>query len=198
MLTEMPLTIYSGGAKGVDTVAEQLCHQYGHDCVIYIPPCHARARPTQPFPPLGERIQPLTYQKLHEAGPFALEASVHLGTRVTDPITQQYVCRNWHIIKDASLVLAFGTIDSMNEHVQGGTGWSVDMAKARPIPIYVFDVKSDTWFWWNGYQFENVNTMSDMEIKPPTLQHHTAIVGTREPTPNVIRELKRLFSSFRP
>ena len=31
----MPLTIYTGGAKGVDTDAEHLCHKYGHWCVVF-------------------------------------------------------------------------------------------------------------------------------------------------------------------
>ena len=36
----MPLTIYTGGAKGVDTHVERLCRLYGHSCVVLIPPCH--------------------------------------------------------------------------------------------------------------------------------------------------------------
>ena len=40
----MPLTIYTGGAKGVDTHVERLCHLYGHACVVLIPPCHPRAK----------------------------------------------------------------------------------------------------------------------------------------------------------
>ena len=34
----MPLTIYTGGAKGVDTHVERLCYLYGHACVVLIPP----------------------------------------------------------------------------------------------------------------------------------------------------------------
>ena len=34
----MPLTIYTGGAKGVDTHVERLCQTYGHACVVLIPP----------------------------------------------------------------------------------------------------------------------------------------------------------------
>ena len=36
----MPLTIYTGGVKGVDTHVEHVCHEYGHSCVVIIPPCH--------------------------------------------------------------------------------------------------------------------------------------------------------------
>jgi len=188
----MPLTIYSGGAKGVDIVVERLCHQHGHDCVVYIPPCDVRARVTRSFPPLGTPIQPLSYHELHEAAPYALQASVRLGKTVTSPITQQYLCRNWHIIKEATLVLAFGNLDIANIHVQGGTGWTVDMAKAKHLPIYVFDLAMEEWFWWNGHRFQNLHDLSD--TKPPTLQNHTAIVGTRELHSSYLVELQRLFS----
>jgi len=202
MASSSSLTIYSGGAKGVDTTVERLCHQKGHHCVIYIPPCDVRARATRSFPPLGTPIQPLTYKELHEAGPYALQASVRMGKRVTDPITQQYVCRNWHIIKEATLVLAFGFLDSMKKHVQGGTGWTVDMAKAKNLPIYVFDLNYEEWFWWDGHSFRCIHEMwqcgkVDMHERP-TLQDQTAIVGTRELYSGYVNELKRLFSSYRP
>ena len=45
----MPLTIYTGGAKGVDTHVERLCHLYGHACVVLIPPCHPRAKSLAPL-----------------------------------------------------------------------------------------------------------------------------------------------------
>ena len=149
----MSLTIYSGGAKGVDTHVERFCHQYGHHCIIYIPPCDVRARATRSFPPLGTPIPPLTHTELQEVAPYALQASVHLGRQVTNPMTMQYVCRNFHIIKEATLLLAFGFMDSMKKHVQGGTGWTVDMAKARNIPVYLFDLNYDEWFFWNGQRF---------------------------------------------
>ena len=45
----MSLTIYTGGAKGVDTHVERLCHLYGHSCVVLIPPCHPRAKSLAPL-----------------------------------------------------------------------------------------------------------------------------------------------------
>ena len=45
----MPLTIYTGGAKSVDTHVEHVCHKYGHSCVVFIPPCHPRAKSLAPL-----------------------------------------------------------------------------------------------------------------------------------------------------
>jgi len=70
------------------------------------------------------------------------------------------------------------------------------MAKVKGIPIYVFDLESDSWFWWNAAdnRFQSIHEISDIRIHPPTLQNHTAIVGTREPHQGYLVELQRLFS----
>ena len=48
ILQTMPLTIYTGGAKGVDTHVEHVCHKYGHSCVVFILPCRPRAKSLAP------------------------------------------------------------------------------------------------------------------------------------------------------
>ena len=65
----MPLTIYMGGAKGVDTHVERLCQLYGHACVVLIPPCHPRAK----------SLAPLTPSKLDAATPTVTQAAFRLG-----------------------------------------------------------------------------------------------------------------------
>ena len=60
----VPLTIYTGGAKGVDTHVERLCHLYGHSCVVIIPPYHPRAK----------TLAPLTQPDLDAAMPFVIRA----------------------------------------------------------------------------------------------------------------------------
>ena len=132
----MSLTIYSGGAKGVDIAMEHYCARSGHKCVVFLPPCHPRAN----------SITPLTHADLNKA----LTTAFRLQRPLSSPLTEQYLCHNWYIVKDATLVLAFGFLDSMERHVQGGTGWSVDMAKAMNKPVYVFDLNADLWYWWNA------------------------------------------------
>ena len=180
------LTIYSGGAKGVDSAVEYFSAQRGHTCVVYLPPCHPRAK----------TITPLTPTQLKDATPIVFATAFRLQRTLSNPMTEQYLCRNWHIVKDATLLLAFGFLDSMERHVQGGTGWTVDMAKAKNIPVYVFDLNADLWYLWIAEEnrFQSQDEMSERWIQPPTLQDKTAIVGTREPHTGYLVELRRLFS----
>ena len=94
----MPLTIYTGDAKGVDTHVERLCHLYGHSCVVLIPPCNPRAK----------SLAPSTQPDLDAATPTVTQVAFRLGRHVSHPITLQYVQRNYYVIKPASLVLALG------------------------------------------------------------------------------------------
>ena len=80
----MPLTIYTGGAKGMDTQVEPVCHSYGHSCVVLIPPCHPRAK----------SLTPLTQPDLDAATPTVTQVAFRLGRYVSHPITLQYLQRN--------------------------------------------------------------------------------------------------------
>ena len=177
----MPLTIYTGGAKGVDTHVERLCHLYGHSCVVLIPSCHPRAKSLTP--------------DLDAATPTVTQVAIRLGRHVSHPITLQYVQRNYHVIKPASLVLALGYFDELRKHVLGGTGWSVAMAQLLGKPLYVFDLDMEQWYWWNPtlQHYLPCEGMTEEQIALPTLQDHTAIVGTREEDRAVYPTLDALF-----
>ena len=168
----MPLTIYTGGAKGVDMHVEQLCHLYGHSCVVIIPPCHPRAK----------SLVPLTQPDLDAATPTVSQAAFRLGRHVSHPISLQYIQCNYHVIQPASLVLALGYFDEFRKHLLGGTGWSVVMAQILGKPLYVFDLDRDQWYCWNPtlQQYQPCEGMTDDQIALPNLQDKTAIVGTRE------------------
>jgi len=182
----MPLTIYTGGAKGVDTHVERLCQLYGHSCVVIIPPCHPRAK----------SLTPLSQSDLDVATPTVTQAAFRLGRHVPHPIGLQYIQRNYHVIQPASLVLAMGYFDEFRKHLLGGTGWSVVMAQILGKPLYVFDLDRDQWYWWNPtlQQYQPCEGMTDLQIARPTLQDKTAIVGTREETSAVYPTLDMLFS----
>ena len=135
----MSFTIYSGGVKGVDAAVEHYCQRSGHQCVVYLPPCHPRAK----------FIAPLTPTDLKNARTHVLAAAFRLQRPLSSPLAEQYLCCHWHIVKEATLVLAFGLLDAMERHVHGEPGWCVDMAKALNKPVYVFDLNAELWYWWN-------------------------------------------------
>ena len=180
----MPLTIYTGGAKGVDTHVERLCHLYGHLCVVLILPCHPRAK----------SLAPLTQPDLDAAMSFVTRAAFQLGRHVSHPITLQYLQRNYHVIKPASLVLALRYFDELRKHLLGGTGWSVAMLQLLGKPLYVFDLDMEQWYWNPTLQhYQPCEGMTEEQIALPTLQNKTAIVGTREEDQAVYPTLDALF-----
>ena len=179
----MPLTIYTGGAKGVDTHVEHVCQKYGHSCVVFIPPCLPRAK----------SLAPLTQPDVEAAMPIVTRAAFQLGRHVSHPITLQYLQRNCHVIKPASLVLALGYFDELRKHEFGATGWSV--AIAQLLLKRVFDLDMEQWYWWNPtlQQYQPCEGMTEEQIPLPTLQEKTAIVGTREEYKAVYPTLDVLF-----
>ena len=82
-------------------------------------------------------LEPLTQPDLDAALPMVTRAAFQLGRHVSHPITLQYLQRNYHVIKPASLVLALGYFDELRKHVLGGTGWSVAMAQILSKPLCV-------------------------------------------------------------
>ena len=157
----MPLTIYTGGAKGVDTHVEWLCHLYGHSCVVLIPPCHPRAK----------SLAPLTQPDLDAATPIVTQVAFRLGRQIHHPISLQYIQRIYHVIHPASLVLAVGYFDEFRKHVLGGTGWSVVMAQLLGKPLYVFDLDMEQWSWWDptSQQYQPCEGMTEEQsLYPPS------------------------------
>ena len=181
----MPLTIYTGVAKGVDTHVEHLCQLYGQMCVVVIPPCHPRAR----------SLTPLTQKELDAATPLVTQAAFQMGRQVHHPISLQYIQRNVHVIQPASLVLAVGHFDELRKHLLGGTGWGVVMAQLLGKPLYVFDVDKEEWLWWDSAlgEYQPCEGMTEDSIALPTLQDKTAIIGTREEDPAIYPTLEALF-----
>ena len=128
--------------------------------------------------------------------PIVTRAAFHLGRHVSNPITLQYLQRNYHVIKPASLVLALGYFDELRKHVLGGRGWSVAMAQLLLKPLYVFDLDMEQWYWWNNptlQPYQPSEGMTEEQISLPALQDNTAIIGTREEDAAVYPSLDALF-----
>ena len=176
-----------GASKGIDVVVEHYCRRTGVECVPYVPPCH----------PCAGSLMPVPYSRIQQVKAQVMGSAFRLQRPVTSPLADQYLGALWCMIQDASLVLVFGYLDTMAVHVNGHSGWAVDMAKIMHKPLYVFDLRHEEWCWWNARdkQFQDQHHMSHRWIQPPILQDKTAIVGPRECTPpGFMIEIQRLFS----
>ena len=97
MLSVPSFTIITGGALGVDLEAEKLARDHGLAVQVIIPACHPRS----------QYLQPLTSQELAEAIPATKQAAFRLDKQLKNPISLQYIHRNYHVVKNADMVLAF-------------------------------------------------------------------------------------------
>ena len=178
----MAFAIITGGARGVDLEAETLARRYGLQRFVLVPPCHPRTA----------SIAPLTYRQLVEAIPLATHVALRLGKTLSSPISQQYIYRNYHIVNQADRVLAFTCLSSTTRTCPGGTGWAVEMAKVLQKDLYVYDVASDVWYWYNPYHNDFVACGPEQS---PLLGPKTSIVGMRniDEYPKALLALQEIF-----
>ena len=131
-------TIISGGALGVDLEEEKLAREYGLHVDVVIPSCH----------PQSKTVPPLTHQQLGEAIPTTKQVAARLNKQLDNPISLQYIHRNYHVVKRADMVLAFPNFQPESNLCFRGTGWAVEMAKLLKKVLYVYDVQRNIWFWY--------------------------------------------------
>ena len=114
---------------------------------IKIPPDHAR----------GRTVTPLTPHDLDEANPYVERAAKMLRRpffSATNSYKNNLLRRNFHIVREAEAVYAFGRFETLinPKTLKGGTAWSVQLAielckKTGKSPmIYVYDVYHQAWF----------------------------------------------------
>ena len=182
----------TGGAKGIDQLAEELGLQYGVKVEVFIPPGHPRKRTVTPLHP---RVLTLANSYL-EAAATKLKKSLP---------TQNYVLhllqRNFEIVWRANTVYAFGTLEDDCQRVRGGTGWTVQLALDLGKKVYVCDAESEVWFhsvYGHGLAGDRLGTeipffalLDDRDR--PLLHQNSAVVGTRLPDNYPEGELRYLF-----
>ena len=180
----------TGGAKGIDELAEELALQYGVRVEVLIPPGHPRKRTVTPLHP---RVLTLANSYLETA---ARKLKKNLPT-------QNYVLhllqRNSEIVRRVDTVYAFGTLEDDCRRVRGGTGWTVQLALDQGKKVYVCDAESEIWFHsvlgpaeeTEGLGVPHFAFLHDEDR--PLLDQNSAVVGTRLPDNYLEGELRRLF-----
>ena len=179
-------TILTGGGNGFDDYVTAICQKHRDiQHLICIPPANKRHR----------GMTPLTEAQLNAGNGSVQQASTALGRLVINPVARQYRQCSAHLVNHASMVIAFGSFDHMRKHVEGETGWGVQMAKDRGIPLYVFDTDYCEWWEWNKWDncFIQCEGMSDTYVPTPHLQGTVALIGSRSTPPLIIPFLEKLF-----
>ena len=172
-------------------MAEELALQFGLKVEVVIPPRHPRR---QTVTPLHPRV--LTLAKPH------LEvAAERLGKRMpTENYVLQLLQRNFEIARRADTVYGFGILEDDCRRVQGGTGWTVQLALDLGKKVFVYDIESEAWF-------HSVYTSKVVQGRPevgahfvrlrdrdkPTFHQNSAIVGTRILDNKTEQEIRDLF-----
>ena len=182
----------TGGAKGIDQLAEELALQYGVKVEVLIPPGHPRRHTVTPLHP---RVLTLANSYL-EAAATKLKKSLP---------TQNYVLhllqRNFEIVRRADTVYAFGILEDDCQRVRGGTGWTVQLALDLGKKVYVCDAESEVWFhsvYGHGLAGDRLDTGIPFfaildDRHRPLLHRNSAVVGTRLPDNYLEGELRKLF-----
>ena len=180
-------TILSGASRGFDTIVAHLCVKYGHKHLICIPPCD----------PQVKQFVPLTQAQLNVGSAAVQRAGVALGRTVSKPQTLAYLQRNAHLASHAHQLLAFGHFDDNRKHVEGGVGWTVEMAKQRDILVFVFDLDYEEWWYWSSHwnAFLQCEGMSDEWIANPSLTDMTTLMSCEDFSPAALPHLEKLFQT---
>ena len=181
----------TGGAKGIDQLAEELGLQYGIKVEVLIPPGHPRKRTVTPLHP---RVLTL-------ANPHLEVAAAVLKKRL--PI-HHYVLhllqRNFEIARTADTVYAFGILDDDCTKVRGGTGWTVQLALDQYKKVFVYNIESEAWFHSveghipveGGLELGIIFTPWTGRDKP-VLHQNSAVMGSRILDENTREEIRDLF-----
>ena len=181
--------IITRGALNVELEAEKLARDHGLAVKVLIPPCHPRSK----------ILPPLTTVQQAEAIPIRLQVAARLNKvnklnkDLKSPISLQYIHRNYHVVKQADMVLAFTLFQPESKMCFGATGWAVEMAKLLHKILYVYDVEKQIWLW-NRHDQDLLYTcdqMSEEQFTLPTFLPRTAIVGIKNiyDFPNALLEL---------
>ena len=151
-----------------------------------------------PEHPSANAIGPLSQVGLNSVDWRVDQAARTLGKTVSNPITKNLLKRNAVIVEEASQLLAFGWIDDNNNHVVGGTGWAVELAKLRGIPTFLYELKYEEWWQWqhDKQRWFQCEGMTEDIYEPPVLPANTVHVRTREPPPTAQGELHGIFDRY--
>lgn len=166
----MNYTCHSGGCPGSDIEWEREGEKYGVKTIAYSFPGHIQE---------GKNPKVLTEDELAEGWTHVRIADRTLRKNVESlvfPYMRNLLCRNWFQVKNSDAIFAIGKL--MDRHtVDGGTGWTVQMAIDCDKPVFLFlqDAMGGGWF-----RYMPVVGFESLYGEIPKLTENFAGVGTRD------------------
>jgi len=91
----------------------------------------------------------------------------------------------FHVVKRSHELFAVGWIQE-DDHVKGGTGWGVELAKFFNRDVHVFDQGRNQWFSWSDNEWQ-----ASVPILP---EGKFSATGTRNLTPEGEQAIDELFA----
>ena len=189
-------TIVTGGAEGADAFAERMALAYECKLVIVIGPRHPRAKCISPiqatYNDINHAIQALTQARR------TLKRALNLGKNT---YVEELMLRNYIIARDSYALYAFGYFENNSNKtiVQGGTGWTVQMALDMGKKVYLFDLADNQWYEFTFFHLEKGTYVKIFQFQPLrkncslTLNHKVGIIGSRNFTEAGQKEMRKLF-----
>ena len=185
--------LYSGGAKGADTIFA-MCAQHRGDKVYAFS-----------FP--GHKVEIGKYElnegQLEGQLDTILIAAKGLKRQISKTPTKHpgfrfirnLILRNaWQIhgLKEhgpTTVVYAVAPLNKFHTQVEGGTAWAVEIAvRQTEVPVYVFDLKTNKWYLWVEDKFHV------QKGTPPTPTGVYTGIGSRDMTDEGIEAIGNLFN----
>jgi hypothetical protein len=170
-------TLYSGGARGAETVFGELASKFGVSEVNFSFNGHHQDR-------LEHRVE-LTEREL-AAGDISLKyVSRRLHRDYAHKVGIKKILQSlWHQVSRAQQIFVVGVIQD-DGTVEGGTGWSVELARMWHKDLWVFDQSQDTWFTWTDGRWDPGVPVINSE--------HVCGTGTRRMEDSGRKALSELF-----
>ena len=133
-------TLYSGGAKGSESIFGDLAERYGLQEINFSFEGHTQERTR------GRKL--LTEREL-AAGDVSL---LYVSRRLKRGYSKEGVIRRvlqsiWHQVSWSDQVFVIGLIQE-DGTVVGGTGWAVELARMWRKNLWVYDQEKSAWFRW--------------------------------------------------
>jgi hypothetical protein len=175
------MILYSGGAQGAEAEFGANAERFGIEEVNFTFEGHAIARTR------GLRV--LNHEELKN-GDVSLEyVSRLMNRRYTESPTMRKILQSiWYQINNGQGIYVIGEILA-DKTVKGGTGWGAEFAKICNKPLYVFDQKSNGWFYWNQREWVE----REKGDEPVIGYTHFAGTGTRFLTAGGKKAIEDLF-----